>query len=322
MNAPRPPLKPDAIIALLRQFGLLKPKWIATFVVLVLVYALVGPWVVRTYGVSLPGIAAAKPAAVQKPIKEHSTPKPKGKPAPAQPPIDGEGPTVVVAPPPVVKEAPPSAVKKPTPVETSKPPTIAKNNPVKELPVNRPTSPIKPSPGTNPNTKPNPPPAIAVNKPPVAVPRPTTPKKPTTTPATAPPAGPQLGELKEVGRNVYESTAGLIYRPGSEDGHRVEHVMHHGRDDLDKPSHGVFDGDKAQIFALIDEAWQITQKNGPPRVKIEEQGGGRTTYTVFMNRKIGYKGGQSGQRQRNPALKCVKLVLEGNHVITAYPVEK
>ena len=97
--------------------------------------------------------------------------------------------------------------------------------------------------------------------------------------------------------------------------------MEHSQDIPDKPTHGVFEGTKDEIFALIDEAYELAKKRGPPQVVIEDEGD-RTTYTVNLNRKIGHGGGQSGARRRNPPLKFVKIVLEGDEVITAFPTDR
>ena len=120
--------------------------------------------------------------------------------------------------------------------------------------------------------------------------------------------------LKPIGRGKFESTAGLVY-----DQYRIDHVMEHSRDNTEKPSHGVFAaGTQDEVLALVDEAYELAQKRGPPQVIIEDEGD-RTTYTVNMNRQVGRAGGQSGARRRNPPLKMVKIVLEGTSVITAYP---
>lgn len=238
MNTRPSPVRPDAILIHLRQMGLLKSSWVVTFVVLLVIYAAIGQWVVQNYGIALPGFSVQQPVV--------STPAETSDASVASRPAAEGGESLHSL----------------------------------ETPVSR-ASDRKPQPD---------------------------------------PKGFSPSVLKPIGRDVYQSAAGLIYRPGSEDGHRIDHVMHHGEDDLDKPVHGVFDGDKDQILAVIDEAWQIAQKNGPPQVRIEEQGD-RTIYTVMMNRKIGFKGGQAGQRQRNPALKRIKLILEGHDVITAYPSE-
>lgn len=129
---------------------------------------------------------------------------------------------------------------------------------------------------------------------------------------------PALGELREIRNNVFESTAGLRYVSGSVDGHRLKHVMKHAKDDLSKPKHGVFEGDRDQILAVIDEAYEKTKKGGKDVRKSEE--GARTVYIVNLGRKIGYVGGSSGERSGNPDCRYVQLVLEDdNVVITAYP---
>lgn len=129
---------------------------------------------------------------------------------------------------------------------------------------------------------------------------------------------PPLGELTEIRRNVFKSTAGLIYGPGSEQGHRIKHVMRHAEDDPDRPVHGVFEGDQKTVLALIDEAYLLAQKRGPPDVRKESQDD-RTVYTIDLRRRIGYVGGQRGARSKHPAAKKLKLILEDDRVITAYP---
>ena len=129
---------------------------------------------------------------------------------------------------------------------------------------------------------------------------------------------PVLGQLTEVGNNVFESTAGLIYRSGSQDGHRLDHVMQHAKDDRTKKIHGVFDGDRDQILSLIDEAFQKATK-GDTDVRGEQQNG-RHIYTVNLRRRIGQVGGEDGKRQGNPECRYLRLVLENdNEVISAYP---
>jgi len=128
----------------------------------------------------------------------------------------------------------------------------------------------------------------------------------------------ELGKLREIRNNVFESTAGLRYVPGSADDHRLRHVMQHAKDDLTKPIHGVFDGDDDEILAVIDEAYQKA-KNGGSEVRSEKQND-RRVYTVNLGRKIGYLGGSEGERKGNPACRYLRIVLEGeNIVISAYP---
>lgn len=126
--------------------------------------------------------------------------------------------------------------------------------------------------------------------------------------------------LTEIQPNVFVSPAGLEYREGSAEGHRLTHLMRHAEDDPDRPIHGVFDGTRDEILALLDEVWQSAQTRGPPHVDREQQGR-RTVYTVQLGRKIGFVGGKSGARRGYPPCQGVKLVVEGDDVITAYPVE-
>ncbi len=129
---------------------------------------------------------------------------------------------------------------------------------------------------------------------------------------------PVLGQLTEVGNNVFESTAGLIYRSGSQDGHRLKHVMQHAKDNPAKKIHGVFDGDRDQILAVIDEAFQMATK-GDSDVRSEQQNH-RRVYTVNLRRRIGQVGGEDGKRQGNPECRYLRLVLENdNEVVSAYP---
>ncbi len=131
---------------------------------------------------------------------------------------------------------------------------------------------------------------------------------------------PELGKLKEIRNNVFESSAGLIYRSGSEDGHRLKHVMQHAKDNLQKKTHGVFDGDGDRdiVLALIDEAFMKAKKGGPD-VRSEQQNE-RLVYTVNLKRRIGQMGGEEGERKGNPECRYLRIVLEDeNVVISAYP---
>lgn len=127
-----------------------------------------------------------------------------------------------------------------------------------------------------------------------------------------------LGTLKEVDDNVFESTAGLLYVPGGAEGHRLKHVMQHAKDNPSKPVHGVFDGDRDEILAVIDEAFMKAKKGGFD-VRSEKQNG-RRVYTVNLRRRIGQVGGSEGERQGHPDCRFVRIVLENeNEVITAFP---
>jgi hypothetical protein len=124
-----------------------------------------------------------------------------------------------------------------------------------------------------------------------------------------------------VSEKGYISTAGLYYGTGGAEGHRLLHVMEHIRDAPDKPVHGVFTGTKEEFLAAIDEAWQLAQQGGS-RVQLEMDAG-RKIYTVNLQRRIGYVGGEAGERRGQPPCQRMRLVVEGeNRVITAFPVER
>lgn len=126
------------------------------------------------------------------------------------------------------------------------------------------------------------------------------------------------GILADQGNDRFMSPAGLMYGPGSQEGHRLKHLERHTVDDPDRPgSHGVFDGGMPGALALIDKAYQKA-KTGVQTSKQEEDG--RVIYTVDMGSRVGYVGGIDGRRRKNPMARRIRLVLERNRVITAYPM--
>ena len=126
-------------------------------------------------------------------------------------------------------------------------------------------------------------------------------------------------QLRKAGRDVYESPAGLRYGPGSREGHRLQHVKLHTKDEPNRPgSHGVFEGGMDEAIRIIDEAYRIASNVARRR---GSQDGNRTIYTINIGRKIGFIGGQTGRRTGHPSVTHVRLVLEGNRIITAFPVE-
>lgn len=101
---------------------------------------------------------------------------------------------------------------------------------------------------------------------------------------------------------------------------RIDHVLYHAKDDpLRLGNHGVFDGGSDSVLAVIDEAYIRAQTPGPHvTVKVE---GNRTVYDVDMERRIGFVGGQGGAKIGNPEVTRIRLVLKGNEVITACPIQ-
>lgn len=147
------------------------------------------------------------------------------------------------------------------------------------------------------------------------------PKKTTNPPKPAPrEKGPAKFELKKLEAGRLQSPAGLIYSPGPQGEHRLEHVMQHAKDEPGRSRHGVFVGSQEDILQLIDEAYLLVRRNS--RQVSRQADGDRMAYTIRLERAIGYEGGRSGKRNNYPRLSRLRLVLEdGNQVVTAYPVE-
>lgn len=125
--------------------------------------------------------------------------------------------------------------------------------------------------------------------------------------------------LKKTGKDAWISPAGLQYRGRDPAGlTRVEHIGRHTRDipNRDGP-HGVFDGGQSVALAVIDEAWKLARqrKLRPNRERD------RSSFTIRMNRRIGYLGGRSGAARNNPPLERVFIVFETGtkNIITAFP---
>ena len=125
------------------------------------------------------------------------------------------------------------------------------------------------------------------------------------------------GKLAKVSKDILRSETGLIYGPGSREGHRLAHVMEHAKDNPSKPIHGVFDGSQNEIISLVDQAYDRVKKNH--RSVSSSKAGKRTSYSVYFGKRIGYVGGRSGKQKNNPIAKTLVLVLEDERVITAYP---
>lgn len=125
--------------------------------------------------------------------------------------------------------------------------------------------------------------------------------------------------LKDRGQGVYETPAGLRYTRGSQHGHRLKHLMAHAKDDPDRPGqHGVFEtSEPAEVLALVDEAYKQALAGNRTKTKHE---GERTVYEVNMGRKVGYIGGQSGNRRSRPSANYIRMVVQGKNLITAFPV--
>ena len=95
--------------------------------------------------------------------------------------------------------------------------------------------------------------------------------------------------------------------------------MYHSQDVPNRAGqHGVFDAnEQAEVLAVIDEAYLQAQSGKKTRTQEER---GRSVHTVDLGRRIGFVGGQSGAKRNHPETRHVRLVLEKERVITAFPV--
>ncbi len=135
----------------------------------------------------------------------------------------------------------------------------------------------------------------------------------------APTSTPDLrfGLLRETQPDQFLSPAGLRYLPGSAEGHRLQHLRRHTKDQPDRPGmHGVFDGGMEGALIAVDEAYVQARRGDRTKLRQDRD---RTIYTVDLGRRVGYVGGREGKRLHHPIAKQVRMVLEDNRVITAYP---
>jgi hypothetical protein len=124
--------------------------------------------------------------------------------------------------------------------------------------------------------------------------------------------------LQKVGDQTFRSPAGLVYKRGSAEGHRLKHLERHIRDIPDRPGpHGVFKGSMDEFLRIIDAGYtRAKNKESGTSVKNDN---GRDEIDIRFPSEIGFLGGQEGKRKGNPPLKRLKIILDEDSVITAYP---
>jgi hypothetical protein len=149
------------------------------------------------------------------------------------------------------------------------------------------------------------------------------PKKTGTETTKAKPASPKpglkFGLLEPRDRDRFESPAGLIYAPGSEEGHRLRHLERHLVDDPQRPGpHGVFDGDMKEFLTAIDDTYRRARGHAKGTKQRSEDA--ETVYEAPFEKPIGYLGGALGKERGHPKLKRMRIVLRDKNVITAFPV--
>jgi len=124
--------------------------------------------------------------------------------------------------------------------------------------------------------------------------------------------------LKEVGKNRFVSPAGLLYNPGSEEGHRLKHIERHLKDIPNRPgSHGVFEGSMVEFLTAIDDT--VTRAKRKLKGTSIKEDDGEVVLVASFDKPIGFLGGQDGKRKKNPKIKKMKVVLRNDAVITAFP---
>lgn len=128
----------------------------------------------------------------------------------------------------------------------------------------------------------------------------------------------RYGLLRETAPDDFISPGGLRYTRGSEQGHRLKHIERHLQDDPDRPGkHGVFDGDMPKVLRWLDDAYTLGKRGAKGTKKSEEDG--RTVYEVSFSKPVGYIGGRDGRNENHPDARRIRLVVDGNKVITAFP---
>jgi hypothetical protein len=120
------------------------------------------------------------------------------------------------------------------------------------------------------------------------------------------------------GSENFVSPQGLRYTRGSQEGHRLKHLERHLTDQPSRPGkHGVFTADLLQVLQWLDDAYERGKRKARgTRQRTEE---GRTVYEVPFDFEVGYVGGQVGGRAGKPKCKQIRLVVEDDRLITAFP---
>jgi hypothetical protein len=91
--------------------------------------------------------------------------------------------------------------------------------------------------------------------------------------------------MTSIGLGSVQSPAGLVYNPGSVDGHRVRHLLAHGSNkqpDPSKRAHSQLGDSGMELLRTVDEAWA---NRGTP-----SNFGDNDVYVVDMGRVIGTGG--------------------------------
>lgn len=128
----------------------------------------------------------------------------------------------------------------------------------------------------------------------------------------------RYGLLRDLGNEEFMSPGGLRYTRGSAEGHRLKHLERHLKDQPDRPGkHGVFYGDMPQVIRWLDDVYERGKSSARgTRQRVEDD---RTVYEAPFDKPVGFVGGRDGARDNNPDALKIRLVVQGNQVITAFP---
>ena len=130
-------------------------------------------------------------------------------------------------------------------------------------------------------------------------------------------SGLKYGYLQEIAPDDFLSPGGLRYTRGSEQGHRLKHLARHLEDHPSRDVHGVFYGDMPQVLRWLDDVYERAKSGAKGTKRKEERG--RITFEAGFSKPIGYVGGKRGKREGNPEVRDVRLVVDKDRVITAFP---
>lgn len=126
------------------------------------------------------------------------------------------------------------------------------------------------------------------------------------------------GHIVKISQDTWKTRGGLLIAGTDPDKMtRLEHIMKHTIDMPQRPVHGVFIINKAQVIELLDETWVRIQSGA---LKGDERSG-KVAYRYDTGRVIGYMGGKKGRRGHNPRLRQVLIVVKKNRseVVTFFP---
>ena len=127
-------------------------------------------------------------------------------------------------------------------------------------------------------------------------------------------------QLSKIGPDTFQSPAGLVYAMGPKGEHRIQHVMRHCNDEPSRIVHGVFNAKtRTQVLTVLDHAYVMIQSNSQ-KVHKQMADQGRIEYVIDFPKPVGFVGGKEGAKQGRPSTHRLKMILNDDRVVTAYPI--